>query len=79
MIAKIGYFDLYAIQAPPPLNFGPPPEIDFSMFQMIWSRKKIFFWYKKIFGLRKFFGFFFFFFANFFFSCSIIMNANPTL
>ena len=24
-----GYFDLYAIQAPPLLGFGAPPEIDF--------------------------------------------------
>ena len=29
MKSIFGYFDLYAIQAPPLLNFGPLPEIDF--------------------------------------------------
>ena len=41
---------------PPPSSIlDPPLKSIFSTFQMIWSKKKIIFWYKKIFGLVKFF------------------------
>ena len=47
-----GYFDLYAIQAKPPTPspssiLDPPLKSIFSMFQMIWSEKKIFFLVQK--------------------------------
>ena len=63
-----GYFDLSAIQAPSPPQFWTPPlKSIFSMFQMIWSKKKMFFfWYKKNFLDLKFFSKYVFFFAFFF-------------
>jgi len=70
---KFGYFDLYAIQAPPPPSsiLDPHLKSTFSMFQMIWSKKKIvFFGTKKIFlDLENFSkkNFFFFFCKIFFF------------
>ena len=48
-ISKLGYFDLYAIQAPPLLNFGASPEIGFFNFSDDLDQKK------KNFGLVKFF------------------------
>ena len=54
-----GYFDLTASQPPFPSTVWNPAPLKsiFSTFQMIWSKKKknFFFWYKKIFGLVKFF------------------------
>ena len=59
----IGSNYLNPIQAHPLLNFGPPPEIDFfDVSDDLEQKKKIFFWYKKFFGLGKFFDFFFHFF-----------------
>ena len=52
----IGYFDLYASQAPPSSVLDPPPEIDFfDVLDDLEQKKKFFFWYKKFFGLVKFF------------------------